>query len=208
MTTFRLLLTVLFTTAIVTFAQAQKASIALVKSDNQDYQGICYDIEVTLHEGEGRLSAQNYRLYYDASALRFDRRSAISQLTTTTYNPMRVVQSMHNSNASGFGNLEFSSNLGYINMTITDDVTYPSIDKIPAGAPIKTANFCFEVLVNATSGDIIWARDPITKGYASAFTELSIMNAQGTSKLDIIDYKDVLFNKNDTNGKIVNASND
>jgi|GEM_PF-3077112 len=187
---------------------SQSASIELIKSGDAPYRGICYDIEVTLQSGEGRLSSQNYRLYYDASALKFDRRSALSALTTTTYNPLRVVQAMHNSNASGYGNLDFSGNIGYINMTITDDVSHPSVEDTPIGLPIKTASFCFERVAGSDGGDIVWARDPLTKGYASAFTELSLMDKTGTTEVVINEYIDVNQTGTNPNDRVVGTNID
>ncbi len=205
---FKLLQLSLLTLVVSTCLISQSASVELIKSSDKDYKGLCYDIEVTLQEGEGRLSSQNYRLYYDASTLKFDRRSAYSTLTTEAYNPLKVVQAVHNSNASGYGNLNFSSHIGYINMTITDDVNFPSTADTKSGIPLKTATFCFQVLANATSGAIVWARNPLTKGYASAFTELSLLSPKGTVEVLITDYTDIQEHTDGQRDKLVDIKID
>ena len=68
------------------------------------------------------LSSQNYRIYYGADNLKLNEESLISELPESLYQ-MRLVQHVNGVDASGRGDLNFESNLGFINFAIVHSLS-------------------------------------------------------------------------------------
>ncbi len=155
-------------------------------------QGYCYHI--VLHSDMDQssfLSSQNYRLYYDASVLQFDRKRAKSLLIHPGYSQLKVLQAVHNSNAMGFGGLEFGSTLGYINIAINDNMEEGELASLASIPVLNVAELCFDVMNKDREPSIIWARDPLTSGYSSAYTEVAISRHGKTILLNHILFHDL-----------------
>ena len=141
--------------------------------------------------GDVFLSSQNYRLYYDASALRFDRLSAHSLLPSKGYQDIKVMQALHNSNASGFGGLEFSANLGYINLSVNDKMDIAELLPLTLDTKIALASICFETVDPSKEPALVWARDPLTSGYSSAFTEIALYKRGELQTIQNFKFQDI-----------------
>ena len=153
----------------------------------------CYTIILNSRTtpGDELLSSQNFRLYYDASVLRFDRVRAKSLLPITGYTDLKVMQAVHNSNAQGFGGLEFAANLGYVNLSLNDRMDIASLLPIPNNTNMELASICFEVMDPSSEPALVWARDPLTSGYSSAYTEIAHYKNGVFSVLKNIDFQDI-----------------
>lgn len=161
----------------------QDFELLLQKSIAMQETQLCYEIQLNNYSGDAvHIAAQNYRLYYDASVVQFDRQETFSLLPGTGYSSLKVKQAVHNSNASGFGGLEFGATLGYINLAISENMQVDQLTVSTQGSTLPLAVLCFENLDPAREPAIIWARAPLTSGYSSAYTTLAI-NKEGQTSL-------------------------
>lgn len=170
---------------------AQKTDIRLNQSLTES-AGVCYDAELNYKGGEASLASQNYRLFYDASNLRFDEDH--SHLTTTSENySFNVVQQNHDIDASGIGPLIFEKNLGFINATVLLNDTRAKGQLLKEGqgwTPI--VRFCFISTGENNGGQVILARKDLTAAYGKAFVELSIVDqSDAITSLPITSYTDI-----------------
>jgi len=152
----------------------------------------CYNITLTSNgPTDAYLATQNFRLYYDASVLRFDRLSAESLLPNSGYKDLKVMQAVHNSNASGFGGLEFGANLGYINLSINDRMDISNLLPILPNNSMELASICFEIVEPNSEPALVWARDPLTAGYSSAYTEISHYRNGELKIIENLEFRDI-----------------
>lgn len=175
-------------------AQTEDLELRFSKSDHVKSDELCYSIELkALDKDYLQLGSQTYRIYYDSNDGRFLRQSAESLLNATY--TLKVVQSVHNSDASGYGNIEFDSNLGFINITISDSGVLEELVSFSQENWLSTANICFEKNEESSEIGLIWARKELTNGYATAFTSVSTQYWDGIEVLNLL-YTD---NKSDEN---------
>ncbi len=147
----------------------------------------CYSLQLEATTIDVPLSTQSYRLYYDASGLRFLRQKTQTLLDQKVYEAPMVVQAIHNANATGYGSLDFDRNIGFINVVITHhEGKNPVV--IPAGEWVSTLAVCFERI--GEQKQIVWARTPVTKGYATAFTQIGGWVNNKAVPVVIIEYGD------------------
>lgn len=147
---------------------------------------VCYLIQIKSVDAEdNHLKGQNYRFYYNASQLRFVRQSAESLLPRAGYQDLKVVQHFYNSNASGFGSLDFDATLGFVNLSI-GDLADSDVRQELTREWQPTAQLCFKKNKNLSSYDLVWARENLTSGYATAYTQLSIHNDNNMGKMELI----------------------
>ena len=134
----------------------------------------CLEVQIKTDPDAISLAAQNYRFYYDASNFRFDRLRSHSLLPDNAYSPLTIKQDIFNSNAAGFGSLEFDAHLGFVNMQISDSGNLDKLVSLTTDEWVSTAQVCFENIesLNPTL-TLIWAREGFTEGYATAFTEIA-----------------------------------
>ena len=152
----------------------------------------CYEIILrSTDTGGALLSSQNFRMYYDASVLRFDRLKSLSLLPSAGYGEIKVMQAVHNSNALGFGGLEFAANLGYVNLAINDRRDKANLLPIPKDMDLAMASICFEVVDATGDPTLVWARYPLTSGYSSAFTEVALYKNGVLSILKDLEFQDI-----------------
>jgi hypothetical protein len=146
----------------------------LNKSIEEEDMFPCLDVQIKTTASVFSLAAQNYRLYYDASNFRFDRIRSQSILPDNVYSPLTIKQDIFNSNATGFGSLEFDAHLGFVNMTISDSGNLDELVSLSTDEWVSTAQVCFENIENSNPAlTLIWAREGFTEGYATAFTEIA-----------------------------------
>ncbi len=167
--------TVLLVLGLAGYSSAQDvhSGIRFEPVSHTDY---CYQIQV-LHQDDSlaKLGTQNYRIYYDASQVRFLRERVVSLLPRGPYGEAKVIQAVHNSDASGFGNLDFSTTLGFINLSINDSGNTEELRELGNKEWVPTAEICFESLHSEPSVQLVWARKGLTDGYATAFTRVSML---------------------------------
>lgn len=135
---------------------------------------VCYDVQIRSTNTESWiLAGQNYRLYYDASALSFN--EGIS-LLNDNYQDFRLVQHQAHVDAStSGGNLSFDSDLGFLNYTIDLLNTIEGGTEVPTGDSwLSTNQLCFTIENdNAEDACLVWARFSETNAYATSFVNIS-----------------------------------
>lgn len=173
------------------FGIAQKTDIRLNQSvDEGDV--ICYDAELRYTGDDASLASQNYRLFYDAGALKFD--GERSQLTTSSDDyTFNVVQQNHGIDASGIGTLPFEQELGFINATVLFKDTRLDGQRLVEGQGwTSIVRFCFEITEDQDQKQVILARKELTASYGRAFVELSIVDqTDAITSLPIGSYTDI-----------------
>lgn len=180
----------------VTFSQ-EKFEIRLVPTNAGDDPGIvCFDTQFkNTSDQRIELAGQNYRLFYDALQLKYlDDRDVRSYLPASTYDEVDLNQALHNIDARGYGNLLFSQNLGFINYSIRLTEDHSKVVSLPAESGwLSTSNICFQLNDNYGTVSLIWAREGLTDGYATAFTEVSVLDNDELDKPAMIQiYQDYI----------------
>ena len=174
------------------FAQEGEIALRFNESSSELRTERCFDIEVKLNSDTPYyLGSQNFRFYYDASVMRFLRTRTSSYLTSNAYREVNVLQAVHNSNASGFGNLDFSENLGFVNIVLSDQGNLEGLTSLQPEQWTKCIRTCFEMQPEDTSFAVVWARDGLTNGYATAFTIISLADNNHSFSANIIEYQDL-----------------
>ena len=160
--------------------------------ENPNESTECYTIEtVNASQNEIHLGAQNFRFYYNAASMRFIRDNVESALMGYGYGDVTVLQAVHNSNASGYGNLDFGENLGFVNFLIQDPGERRLGLKMIPNERVVCAKVCFEIDPENKNRNLVWARPELTSGYATAFTTISVMNETGVTAAEIISFEDI-----------------
>ncbi|MEM6319092.1 MAG: T9SS type A sorting domain-containing protein [Bacteroidota bacterium] len=162
--------------------KAQKHyEIRLKSFPSASSEQLCYNIQLASVDLEAiNLAGQNYRLYYDGSKLKFKERHSNLLLPEEKYTPLILKDNIQNIDAYGMGLLGFDHSLSFLNINVDlkDDLNGGII--LPAsGDWVSTALICFDKInqTNAISDDsnysIFWAREELTKNYATAFLEIT-----------------------------------
>jgi len=153
---------------------------------------VCYNVQLKSNGGNDfNLAGQNYRLYYDGSIGSYV--SGIS-LLPSGYGSYTLIQDIQNQNAGGAGNLNFDSNLSFLNYTIDlENTTTGGI--MTNGNWQTTSQLCFEMTPAAFSDpntcfEAVWSRDGLTNSYATSFVEVS----EWTSTNNTEEITGVLYN--------------
>lgn len=137
----------------------------------------CYDVQLRSSDlSQINLGGQNYRLYYDASVLSLDEEKSMSFLPDEDYTPLMLKDDIQGADANGVGSLPYESSLGFVNFGIDlNNTTTGGIDLPVNGDWVTTARVCFQVKENLDLSEPIlhWAREELTKEYATAFVEVS-----------------------------------
>ncbi len=199
-------LLVLLSFSVCVNGQDTQVDVRLYQSEMKSEDSGCYDIQVRLTEPEYQqvaLGSQNYRIYYDASVMRFLRERTRSHLNGHGYMDVRVLQAIHNSNAAGYGNLDFGESLGFINMSISDSGD-PRILLSLNQVWLSCAEICFEKSATDSPGNIVFARKGLTDGYATAFTGISIFVDSAPVEGIISSYGDIHSSASSSSDIMVN----
>ncbi len=156
---------------------------------HSDIDQKCYQLQIKAIQNSSQLlGSQSYRIFYNAEEGRF-LRSATTNLIGEQYG-LKIVQSIYNSDASGFGNLNFDSSLGFINITITDSGNRDDMVSLIQDKWLSTAQICFEKNMDKSNLNLVWAREGLTDGYATAYTGVAIvdeLNLPANAELNYID---------------------
>lgn len=182
-------------------AQTAELSFLPISGDGTHH---CYEIQLKASSDiDVLLSSQNFRFYYDASKSQFDRESVISLLPASGYSDIKVMQVIHNSNASGYGNLNFGGTLGFVNLAITDKMKSADMLSLVPHELLSLARFCMQDLDNAQEPSLIWARSPLTSGYSSAYTEIAWAHLKAGGVIPKIHLKDMETSTIDVENQVV-----
>ncbi len=183
-------------------AQTQDISVSLTALDASGDE-TCFAIDIQNMGSEPyALAGQNYRLYYDASTARFLRHQLSTSLPSEAYSEMTVIQSSHDVNASGYGNLEFDKHLGFVNLAIYDSGYLPDLVSLESRVALEVATICFESLTTADEVSIVWARKGMTEGYATAYTEIQGYHTSRLFSWNLI-YQDIISTNDQSEGLVV-----
>ncbi|MEZ4910149.1 MAG: Ig-like domain-containing protein [Saprospiraceae bacterium] len=155
------------------YAQNQYDIRFLLTDVDCDAKTACYDVQLRASSGTYGLAGQNYRIFYDAS--KADYVSGFKKLDSK-YGNFDLVQDV-SADATGYGTLPFESTLGFLNYAI-------DLNDVETGGAtltsewLSTSNLCFNILTDDMSSsdacvDLVWGRDNLTNGYATAFVEVS-----------------------------------
>lgn len=175
------------------FGQTNQAEIRWAQlSERPNSDQTCFEIEIKNNEAtQPSLGTQNYRFYYNSSQLRFNREYSKSLLSGSVYSDLSIKQDIFDSNAAGFGTLEFDDHLGFVNIAIVDSGQMDKLVSMSTGDWQSTARVCFEHVNTTTAqANLIWARQGLTEGYATAFTEVEQIN-DGSSQSSELIYHDL-----------------
>jgi len=162
-----------------------------MEQENKEEQ--CYQVAVrSTDEVPWHLASQNYRLYYDASQLRFVSGKSLLGDNYQEFHLVQNISSVDGSNVDGC--LHFAKNLGFLNYAI-DQL---NVDKVGALIPtgqewLPTSQLCFSTTTSEYNAPtLIWGREDITTGYATSFVEISewlssgkVVSARGEKYVDI-----------------------
>jgi len=163
--------------SMISYTQS-KLEIRLVPTNSGNSAEIlCFDTQFkNISEETIPLADQNYRLFYDSKRLELEDAKLKSFLPRSSYESLDINQTLHDIDARGYGDLKFSQNLGFINYSIKalDTDQTDNVITLPPNSPwMSTTNICFNTNDVLGPVNIVWARDGLTDGYATAYTEIS-----------------------------------
>ena len=145
----------------------------------------CYQITVENNGPKAiSLAGQNYRLYYDSDAL-FFKEGSLSSFLSSSYTPLKLVEHHFDADASGFGLLPYENHLGFINLATDYQLPSGRPMNLDVRKPLTIAKFCFDAN-SAKTPRIDWATKDITKMYATAFVEISILDGDDLKRAHIV----------------------
>ena len=156
---------------------------------------LCFDTQFkNISDTDINLAGQNYRFFYDALQLKFKPSHLKSLLPSKTYGNIDMNQSLHNIDARGYGNLKFGQNLGFLNYSLRISEDKEEMITLPPFSPwISTTNVCFQASDRLGAVNIVWAREGLTSGYATAYTEISSLdNSEQSQPVLIQVYQDYI----------------
>jgi hypothetical protein len=116
-------------------------------------------------------------------------------------------QVVHNANAYGYGNLEYSATLGFVNISILGENSVELLSPMKSHEWKTSSEICFEMLENAKTGNVVWARPELTSGYSSAFTEISLTENNINISATITGYFDLQENLSQKEKKVLSSNN-
>jgi hypothetical protein len=159
-----------------------------------DQRTLFVNVEIRYNErGSINLGGQNYRFFYDSELLKLNVDGSESVLPTTKYTDLTLVEHMEGINADEVGQLNFDDALGYVNFSIDLLKNNEGGIQVHGGkdAWFTVATLHFELNSTDDMAEIVWGREGMSDGYATAFVEVSewiqpyVMRA-----LDVNNYKD------------------
>jgi len=156
-------------------------NIRLSPSTTSTTEQVCYDVQLASTDGvDFNLAGQNYRLYYDATELKYDKNRSSILLPEDKYTHLIVKDNLQDIDAGGAGLLNFDNHLSFLNLgnDLKDEQDGGVL--LPAsGEWVSTANICFDLIdkeniaFSNNKHSIFWARPDLTKSYASAYVEVA-----------------------------------
>jgi hypothetical protein len=169
----KLLLTMLCNMVIVSMTFAQLALSLETGRTTSTHQ--CYMLTLSnISQSELNLAGQNYRIFYDSNAGIFDETKTKSFLPDS-YQEIKIVQSLFHLDASGFGDLPYESNMGFINMATDYQLHTDAYVMLSGGGETPICELCFTML-NGNNIAFHLAEEHLTGNYATAFNQVSQFN--------------------------------
>lgn len=139
---------------------------------------ICYALEIKNESSVNwGIAGQNYRLFYDSKRLRFNNTRTNSLLPLEDYSALNIVTHVEHLNASGQGNLNFDSDLGFLNLFIDLNNTLEGGVILAPQKSAIVAQLCFDLVNNDLANlcsSVIFAQDELTSAYAPVSNEISV----------------------------------
>ncbi|MEZ4910140.1 MAG: Calx-beta domain-containing protein [Saprospiraceae bacterium] len=168
----------IFLLLIPFFVYSQNYDIRFNRSSVNCQTGqVCYDVQLRPNGSETfNLAGQNYRIFYNSSLASY---VSGTSLLPSQYTGYTLVQDVQDANADAEnGPLSFEATLGFLNYTMDLNDTENGGIVLPSGQWTTTSNLCFtvepEVIDNPNVClEMVWGRDGLTDGYATAFVEVS-----------------------------------
>ncbi|HLO53293.1 MAG TPA: hypothetical protein VK169_03340 [Saprospiraceae bacterium] len=116
------------------------------------------------------LAGQNYRLYYNSNSARFTEN--VQFYLPKSYTKLELVQHFFNQNATGYGELAFEENLGFINLACDYNLESQKPIVLKSNQELLVFSLSFECN-DINTFELKWAEDNITSGYATALNEIA-----------------------------------
>ncbi|MEZ4910142.1 MAG: hypothetical protein R2774_04695 [Saprospiraceae bacterium] len=129
------------------------------------------------------LAGQNYRIYYNSEFGAFMEDKLVSKLPKS-YTEMKIVQNFIHQNATGYGNLSYESDLGFLNLSCdynlnsNHPITIGSSDEVEVCEIVFSSDDPFQI-------EFDWADENLTAGYATAFNEIAMLSNKLLYKVPI-----------------------
>lgn len=164
------------------FMEAQNYyNIQLNELEMSTTKQLCFEVQLASGQASDFiLAGQNYRLYYDASLLKYNAAKSKTLLPSTLYTQPMVKDNLYNIDASGAGVLPFEKHLAFLNVGLDlSNVSTGGIILPASGAWKSTLQLCFDLKQDidaqalANSKSIFWARADLTDSYATAYVEVA-----------------------------------
>lgn len=144
----------------------------------------CYEIQLrSPHGSDILLAGQNYRLFYDASKVRFIKESVNSRIDDEAYTAIELINTT-------------THNIGFLSLSIDGRELNDQVQKLSrSGSWHPTVDICFEPLSDRAY-DLTWAHPDRTAQFASASVAMSEWITQYEQQIiepnEIIDFKSQL----------------
>lgn len=158
---------------------------------------IYVDIEVRTAENYPVvLAGQNYRIYYNSAVLQLDEDRSVSQLPKEKYGSLTLLEKFEHVSADEVGQLEFDDNLGFANFSIELKDDHNGGIGLSNQDGWKTmATLRFKLLEKHADYSVIWGRQSMSDGYATAYVEVAEwIEPLRTRHLEVQDYFDLQIN--------------
>lgn len=171
---------------------SQRSADLRIVEQSAEEAADCYDVQLSFTGDEAVLGSQNYRIYYNAAALKFISPKSKMYLPDEFYS-FRIVQHNEGIDATGVGKLSFEGNLGFINATvILNDARAKAFRLSESEEWSSILTLCFDRSSEMDQSQVILARKNLTGDYGRAFIELSYIDETGAiATLPINNYQDI-----------------
>ncbi len=193
---------ILCCTFTIFYVKAESIDVRLNPSFfDASHKMLYVDIELK-YNGQGIwvLADQNYRLYFDASNLKFVRDKYRPDLPYDLYSELQFVEIVDKADASSVGGLRFDNELGFLNFNVDllDDQS-GGLRITPKDGWVKVLTLKFKISKPENLNEIIWSTRGRTDKYATAFVEIMEWKAPMLIKpADINRFVDASFEQKKT----------
>ena len=164
------ILAILFCTSTVVFSQSELSYRLVAKEYSQDDKNTAISIQIKADDASLNLADQYYRFYYDASNMKLNDQNTTTELPTSHYYQADIVEHIEGYDASRVGELEYDSELGFINLYIElTDLTTGGTAISPQDRWVTVATLDFSIENTDKPLIATWARADRTRNYTSAY---------------------------------------
>lgn len=170
-------------------------------------QTLHVDIEVKSENRQLILAGQNYRIFYNSSALSLLKDKAKLLLPEGKYSDIKFLDCQEGVDAAGAGSLSFDKNLGFINFSIDlHDNQYGGITLNSQDEWTSVATLRFKVLDQNAISSVVWGRDGVSHEYATAYVEMAEwLGPKSIAALDIVEFVDLNYQVSSEESSLTSA---